>query len=547
MLLVEARMLGARTVSYIPRHRHFTFFGGFPALCSRACHPHRRNRASFQGLTTATTFTDASNCGTMPFTEIPAPPMLPFVGSLWDYVFGKGEHFTMSHEVQLERCRKYGKIYRERFGSTNFVFIADPNAIERVMRAETAFPRKPAVKAWIEARIGLGYKGGILSDDMQEWKRFRTPLNKLALQPKRLHTNFTQGINEIMSDYVEYLAGARCQSQGSEQYCIADMQTEARKLSLEAIGLVVYGKRLNTMTKEVRPEIATFIQSILDVFEVFTELRMTYPFHRLIGSQAWHKNLEGWKKNFEYNSELVTELQERLMARMNGQADDTEGNYYVTSLLEQLLSDSQQSVQEIILTAMDMFSAGMETVSSALTWTLHHLAKHPEIQDRIFQESVSILGNDRLHATPSELQDMTLTKNVIKESLRLASVFPSNFRILDTDIDLLGYRIPAEIPIGFCHYYINRSPEYFHEPEKFNPDRWWRDSNNISPFAAIPFGFGARMCPGRRVAELELLVALHWICRRFRLESVVTTEVKQKLNAMLVPDGPLPIRFLDRC
>jgi cytochrome P450 len=105
----------------------------------------------------------------------------------------------------------------------------------------------------------------------------------------------------------------------------------------------------------------------------------------------------------------------------------------------------------------------------------------------------------------------------------------------------------SQIPIGFCHYYINRSPEYFHEPEKFNPDRWWRDSNNISPFAAIPFGFGARMCPGRRVAELELLVALHWICRRFRLESVVTTEVKQKLNAMLVPDGPLPIRFLDRC
>ena len=78
------------------------------------------------------------------------------------------------------------------------------------------------------AAVCISYSG-----DVQEWKRFRTPLNKLALQPKRLRANFTQGINEIISDYVEYLAEARCQGQGPEQYCIPDMQTETRKLSLE--------------------------------------------------------------------------------------------------------------------------------------------------------------------------------------------------------------------------------------------------------------------------------------------------------------------------
>ena len=136
-----------------------------------------------------------------------------------------------------------------------------------------------------------------------------------------------------------------------------------------AIGLVVYGKRLNMMTKETRPEVAEFVQSILDVFKVFTELRMSYSFHKLIQSQAWHTNLEGWRKNFEFNAVLVAELQERLMARMNGQADGSEGNYYVTSLLEQLFADSQQSVQEVVLTAMDMFSAGMETVSEIKSFT----------------------------------------------------------------------------------------------------------------------------------------------------------------------------------
>ena len=117
-----------------------------------------RKSDCLHSLATAT-FTEDGN---RPFEDIPAPRALPVVGSVWDYVFGKGDHFTMTHELQLDRCRKYGKIYRERFGSTDFVFVADPDSIETVMRAETASPRKPAIKAWIEARTELGYQGGIL-------------------------------------------------------------------------------------------------------------------------------------------------------------------------------------------------------------------------------------------------------------------------------------------------------------------------------------------------------------------------------------------------
>ena len=43
-----------------------------------------------------------------------------------------------------------------------------------------------------------------------------------------------------------------------------------------------------------------------------------------------------------------------------------------------------------------------------------------------------------------------------------------------------------------------------------------------------------------------MLVAVNAICRRFRLESANTTDVKQRLHAMLIPDRPVDIRFLDR-
>ena len=117
------------------------------------------------------------------------------------------------------------------------------------------------------------------------------------------------------------------------------------------------------ITNELEAETEEFIESLLCVFKVFTELRMTYLFHKLLKSRAWQMNKDGWRKNFEYNAKLVAELQERLARKIEGTGDDPEGKYYVTSLLERLLMDSNQSVSEIVLTGMDMFSAGMETVS----------------------------------------------------------------------------------------------------------------------------------------------------------------------------------------
>lgn len=152
-------MISNRTVACLTRPVRLTTRDCFLAPSTHTVLRPWWNASCLHGLATATAFNYDS---VRPFEEIPAPRLLPLVGSLWDYIFGKGNHFSKTHELQIERCEKYGKIYRERFGSTNFVFIADPSSIETVMRAETALPRKPAIKAWIEARVGLGYQGGIL-------------------------------------------------------------------------------------------------------------------------------------------------------------------------------------------------------------------------------------------------------------------------------------------------------------------------------------------------------------------------------------------------
>ena len=50
------------------------------------------------------------------------------------------------------------------------------------------------------------------------------------------------------------------------------------------------------------------------------------------------------------------------------------------------------------------------------------------------------------------------------------------------------------IPIWNFH----RDPEYFPEPEKFNPDRFSEENRgNIDPDTYLPFGVGPRNCIGK--------------------------------------------------
>ena len=61
--------------------------------------------------------------------------------------------------------------------------------------------------------------------------------------------------------------------------------------------------------------------------------------------------------------------------------------------------------------------------------------------------------------------------------------------------------------VVFLHQLMSQMEEYFPNPKEFLPERWIKGHPQESkphPYVMLPFGFGTRMCIGRRLAELEM-------------------------------------------
>jgi cytochrome P450 len=86
--------------------------------------------------------------------------------------------------------------------------------------------------------------------------------------------------------------------------------------------------------------------------------------------------------------------------------------------------------------------------------------------------------------------------------------------------DKLGdYPIEAGAIVGFCPYVIHRHPDYWENPEGFDPERFRPGRVTTRPrYAYLPFGGGPRTCVGNHFAMMEAQIILAMIVRDYRLE-----------------------------
>lgn len=174
---------------------------------------------------------------------------------------------------------------------------------------------------------------------------------------------------------------------------------------------------------------------------------------------------------------------------------------------------------------------------------LYDLGTNPAIQEKLYQEINRVVGNSD-EITAEHLNNLKYLKCVVKESLRLHSSVPANSRILTEDTVIGDYIIPKGVVLVFCNSFISKSEKYFKNAKSFDPDRWMHE-NEINPYAVLSFGFGARMCIGRRIAEQEIYLTMIKLIQKYWVD-YTGEEPGLKIGLVAAPDRPLDLNFYRR-
>jgi len=160
--------------------------------------------------------------------------------------------------------------------------------------------------------------------------------------------------------------------------------------------------------------------------------------------------------------------------------------------------------------------AGFDTTSCQLMWTMFELARHPDIQTRLYQE-VKDLDHSTMRLEDYERLEYTYW--VINESMRLHPPVQSVLKYNLHDVVLDGYKIKAGCSIVIDILNIHRSPDNFKDPLEFKPDRWANGALQTAQAAGsfLPFSQGSRKCIGFRFSLTESLVILSTIIQSYHV------------------------------
>jgi len=415
----------------------------------------------------------------------------------------------------------YGGVVKIDLGPRSFYLISDPELVSPVMiKNKDIF-----VKVYDMAKprgLALVMGNGLVNSKGELWQRQRR-----MMQPLFHRTNIAAMAGEIASHGKKMIQGGI--ASGSQT---VDMMATLSDVTLSIVARTMFSNdsdKLHRLFKNDIEFLLGYAQS--NFFHPF-------PMPRWIPS----------KRNLRFKNamrQITTTIKDMIEERRKSVR--REGD-----LLDILLQSRDEetgeamSIQQIVDECFTIFGAGHETTATALTWAIYLIARHPEVEKRLFAEVNAVLQG---RSTPSldDLDNLPYTRAVLDETMRCFPSVVSLLRLIERDFEIDGYHLRKGVYSLVNIYNLHHHADYWDNPELFQPDRFLgANKEKIKRHSYIPFGIGERVCIGNHFALMEAMILLTQLIQNFHFEYMGAQDPKPRLAISLRPQGGLPMRLIAR-
>ena len=385
----------------------------------------------------------------------------------------------------LSSSEKLGEIFALKAFTKPIYFVNSPELIEYVTQTNHInYIKTPATPL----RMILG--DSIFTTDGEEWLKRRR-----LYQPALNNTAIRSYVSAVLDASNEMIEQVDAALSDKKELNITRLMTN---VTINVLGKTLFSTSLS-FNKQLQDDIAI-------IMEWIGNRRLRHPF---VVPANWPTSSN---KKFLSALKNMDEMIYRIIEQKKKETGSSE------DLLSQFMANNEEGLaklkpKELRDEVMTIFLAGHETSANVLNWTFYMLAKHEEIQSKVFDE-ISLVGEQEL--VYEDLHKLQYTTQVLNETMRLFPPVWHFGRVNIKDDEIGDYQIPAGSSVRISPFIIQRNERFWQNPDTFDPNRF-EASNEIHPFTFIPFGAGPRLCAGRNFAMMEMLFILAKLLRKYQL------------------------------
>ncbi|WCJ26177.1 cytochrome P450 family 76 subfamily C polypeptide 2 [Euphorbia peplus] len=431
------------------------------------------------------------------FPPLPLPPgpfHWPILGNIFQV--GSNPHLTLTQLSKL-----YGPLFSVKLGTQLVIVGSSPTAAMEILKKHDKVmsgryvPHVAPTKSPQLNKLSLGWT----VECNERWKYLRT-LCKTELFSSKA-TEFQEAKREMkVNKMVEFVK-----------------KLEGNEVKVREIGFVTVFNMLscilvsqNLMSyEEKNGDMRWLLERILEVAST-PNLSDCYP---ILG----RFDLQGLQKKIKELHERCFGIFEGIVEERRECKERDDNSMFSRDFLDTLINNGFTNEQINVL-LMELLSAGTDTSSNTIEWTMAELIKNPKCLTKLEQEISTQVSLSQNTLKESHIPHLKYLQACVKETLRLHP--PGPFLLPHRAVvtcQVMDYTIPKDTQVLVNFWAIGRDPEYWEDPLVFKPERFLNSNLDFkgNDFEFIPFGSGRRICPGLPMAAKQVALIVAYLVHFF--------------------------------